>query len=308
MSQTMLLIGGLGGVYGGVALGARALRRPSDRKLAQARLTAVEAAYGPGETTKAAPEESFGDRVLKPLALRLGRIGHRLTPDGLVARMHKSLALAGNPPGWPVERLMQVKGIGLVAGAGVAMLFGAGMGGILAILLFTLGGAAAGFLLPDLLIYNQGTRRQQEIANTLPDVLDMLTVSVEAGLGFDAAVAQVWQNAEGPMAGEFARVLQEMQIGLPRTDALRAMGERTTVMDLRNFASSVIQASELGIPIAAVLREQAREMRLRRSQRAEEKAQKVPIKILFPLLFCLFPALFVIIIGPGALRIIEMFG
>ena len=124
----------------------------------------------------------------------------------------------------------------------------------------------------------------------MPDILDMLTVSVEAGLGFDAALAQITRYGRGPVAGEFARVLQEMQIGRSRVDALRALGQRTNVAELKSFCAIVVQASELGVPIANVLREQSKEMRIRRRQRAEELAQKVPVKILFPLIFCLFPA------------------
>ena len=165
----------------------------------------------------------------------------------------------------------------------------------------------AGFFVPDLLVYNAGLKRQELIQKTLPDALDMLTVSVEAGLGFDAALSQVTKNTDGPLAGEFFRVLQEMQIGKSRAAAFRAMTDRTTVPDLRNFVSSLVQADTLGVPIAGVLREQAKEMRLKRRQRAEEKAQKIPIKILFPMIFFIFPAMFVVIIGPGAITIIRSF-
>lgn len=133
----------------------------------------------------------------------------------------------------------------------------------------------------------------------------MLTVCVEAGLGFDAAVAQVARNTSGPLAAEFARVLQEMQIGKSRTQALHSMTDRTTVPELRAFVSALVQASEPGIAMATVLREQARELRVRRRQRAEEAAQKVPVKILFPLIFCVFPAMFVVIIGPAVISISQ---
>jgi len=164
-------------------------------------------------------------------------------------------------------------------------------------------GAVIGFFLPDLLLYNSGQRRQQQIPVILPDSLDMLTICVEAGLGFDASLAQVARNTKGPVAAEFSRVLQEMQIGKSRTEALRAMADRTTVPELQAFVSALVQSSEMGIPIAHVLREQAKEMRIRRRQRAEELAQKVPVKITFPLIFCLFPALMVVILGPGVIEI-----
>ncbi len=169
-------------------------------------------------------------------------------------------------------------------------------------------GAAAGFFAPDLLVLHLAQERQEDIRRTLPDILDTLVVTVEAGLGFEAALAQVVQNGRGPMVGEFARVLHEMQIGRPRVDALREMAARTNVTELRAFASAVVQATTLGIPMAKVLRQQAAEMRLRRRQRAEELAQKVPVKILFPMILCIFPALFVVVIGPGVIRIVEAFG
>src|SRR5262249_62428307 len=143
------------------------------------------------------------------------------------------------------------------------------------------------------LLYNAGQKRQERIRAALPDALDMLTVCVEAGLGFDAALAQVARNTRGPLAAEFARALQEMQIGAPRSQALRAMVTRTNVAELRAFVSALLQATELGIAVTQVLREQSSEMRLRRRQRAEAKAQKGPVEVLVPLTFCLLPAPFV---------------
>ena len=135
----------------------------------------------------------------------------------------------------------------------------------------------------------------------------MLTISVEAGLAFDAAVSQVARNTEGPLADEFFRVLQEMQIGMGRSEALRALGERTTVDELHGFVTAMVQADAFGIPIANVLRVQAREMRIKRSQRAEEIAQKIPVKILFPLIFCILPVLFIVVLGPAAITIYDAF-
>jgi tight adherence protein C len=158
-------------------------------------------------------------------------------------------------------------------------------------------------LVPDLLLFNAGQKRQAKLQRSLPDALDMLTVCVEAGLGFDGALTQVARNAEGPAAAEFARALQEMQIGKTRTQALRAVADRTTVPELRSFVSSLVQACDLGIPVAQVLREQSREMRVRRRQQAEYRAQQVGVKITFPLILCLFPALIVIVVGPGLIEL-----
>jgi tight adherence protein C len=228
-----------------------------------------------------------------------------LAPTGYRARIQELLDKAGNPTGWSLHRLFGYK---VLAALGVAA-FGAlvGMHSPLRFVVCALFGAIIGFLLPDLLVYNNGIKRQEKIQKSLPDALDMLTVSVEAGLGFDAALSQVARNTEGPIAGEFYRVLQEMQIGKSRTDALRGLGERTTVMDMRTFASAIVQADYLGIPIANVLREQAKEMRLKRHQRAEEQAQKVTVKIMFPVVLCILPSLFVIVIGPGAINIMHAF-
>jgi tight adherence protein C len=232
-------------------------------------------------------------------------IGRRLSPSGAAAKLQRKLDIAGNPERWNTDRLFAVKAMGLFGLAGLGLLLGlhdktlllpaVGLGGL------------AGFFVPDLLLYNTGIKRQQKIQRDLPDAMDMLTICVESGLGFDAAMARVARNSQGPAAAEFSRALQEIQIGKSRAQALRSLADRTTVAELRAFTSALIQAGELGIPVADVLREQSKEMRLRRRQRAEEKAQQVPVKILFPLIGCLFPALFIIVIGPGAISIMHSF-
>jgi tight adherence protein C len=237
----------------------------------------------------------------------LQRLAIRLSPAGVASVMQRRLDVAGNPAGWTTDRMLAVKGLGLIALGGLGALYGVRNPGLL--IVGAGFGAVIGFFLPDLLLHNSGMKRQQRIPRALPDALDMLTICVEAGLGFDAALAQVARNTPGPLAGEFARVLQEMQIGKSRSEAMRAMGDRTTVPELRAFVSAMIQATELGIPVAHVLREQAKEMRVRRRQRAEAQAQKVPVKITFPLILCLFPALLVIVIGPGIIQIAHsLFG
>jgi tight adherence protein C len=235
----------------------------------------------------------------------LAGIGRRLSPSGTAAKLQRRLDIAGNPERWNTDRLFAVKAMGLVGLAGLGLLIGL-HDPIVAIPAIGLGGLA-GFFVPDLLLYNTGIKRQQKIQQDLPDAMDMLTICVESGLGFDAAMARVARNSQGPVAAEFSRALQEIQIGKSRAQALRSLAERTTVAELRAFTSAVVQAGELGIPVADVLREQAKEMRLRRRQRAEEKAQQVPVKILFPLIGCLFPALFIIVIGPGAISIMHSF-
>ena len=160
---------------------------------------------------------------------------------------------------------------------------------------------------PNLYLYQKSHERAERLQRDLPDAIDLLTISVESGLGFDAAVQQVARNTEGPLAEELSRVMREMQIGQGRADALRAMGERTSVGDLRTFVGAMVQADSFGIPVAQVLRVQSAEMRVKRRQRAEEKAQQVPVKITIPLIFCILPTLFIAVMGPAVLSIMDSF-
>jgi tight adherence protein C len=264
----------------------------------------------PRSQVSAEVEPPFLTRVGQPLLRRLTLIGRRLDPTGQVNRLRRRLDLAGNPGGWDVDRVLAFKTVGLVVGLLVGLLVGLAFGWSLGPLLaVALGATVLGWFVPDLVLYQVSYDRTERMRRELPDALDLLTISVESGLSFDGALAQVARNSEGPLAGEFFRVLQEMQIGVGRTEAIRAMGDRTDLSDLRQFASAMVQADAFGIPIANVLRVQAREMRIKRSQRAEEQAQKVPVKILFPLIFCIFPMLMVVILGPSIVTIARtLFG
>ncbi len=298
MSGTVLLAGGLGAV--GIAI-------------AVITVVMLPARSGPHGVTKALVtiEQRYaqqppaaGERASDPFGALPGwlrGVALRLSPSGIVGSLQRRLDLAGNPARWTPDRILAVKGLGLLVLAALGALYGLHDAGLL--ILCAIVGGAIGFFLPDVLLYNARLKWQARLRAAMPDALDMLTVCVEAGLGFDASLAQVARNTQGPLAAEFARVLQEMQIGKSRSQALRAMAARTTVPELRAFVSALVQAAELGIAVAHVLREQAHEMRLRRRQRAEEKAQQVPVKITFPLIGCLFPALLVIVIGPGVIEI-----
>lgn len=297
MAGSGLLFGGLGALVLAVLAVAVAAtpKKQEQQPSVQRALAAIDKRYTRGAQA--------GDGHAIPLQLPswLKALAVRLSPDGSTVTLQRKLDVAGNPQGWTSERIFAVKGLGLVTLGALGALFGVHdpaltvVGGVV--------GAVMGFFLPDVLLYNSGLKRQQKIPIALPDALDLLTICVEAGLGFDAAVAQVARHTEGPLAAEFSRVLQEMQIGKSRSEALRAMSERTTVPELRSFVSALIQSTELGIPVAHVLREQGKEMRLRRRQRAEAQAQKVPVKITFPLILCLFPALLVVVMGPGIIEI-----
>ncbi|MGH2756194.1 MAG: type II secretion system F family protein [Actinomycetota bacterium] len=251
---------------------------------------------------------SFLERILFPLVGATGALARRVTPHGMLERIDHKLVLAGSPPGWTAERVAAFKLLGAVGGAMFALLLG-GVGGSSSLSLVgpvvLLGGI--GFFGPDGLLSGQARRRQDAIQKALPDTLDLLTISVEAGLGFDAALAHVIQHVHGPLSQEIGRMLQEVQLGMSRVDALRRLSERTDIDELRGFILAVIQADIFGVGVAKVLRAQAKELRTKRRQRAERKAMQTPVKILFPLIFCVLPALFVVIIGPGAIRIMDNF-
>lgn len=259
-------------------------------------------------TTPAPPptKSSLGAQEIPPLYERFASVARRLTPADYTRRLQRRLDIAGNPAGWLPERVLAFKGIGLTAGILVGLYMGLQYGPLSAVLV-PIAGAAAGFYLPDIWIRNLGERRQVEMRTDLPDAIDMLTVCVEAGLGFDAALGRVAQTMDGPAAFEFARVIQEMQFGSSRIDALRAAADRTDIPELRTFISSIVQSTELGISIGDVLRAQSGQMRVVRRQRAEEQAQKLPVKILLPLIFCILPALFIVVLGPAILNIMDLF-
>jgi tight adherence protein C len=245
---------------------------------------------------------------LSPAIDRLAILARRCTPASALARLGQRLDQAGNPARLTVGLIMEYKGILLVVGGLCGLLVGSVCLGPIGALLVTGCSALAGFHIPDLFILHLAQTRQLAIRRTLPDILETLVVAVEAGLGFEAALAHVARRGRGPMVGEFARVLHEMRLGKPRVEAVRGIAARTTVTELRGFASAVVQASSLGVPLGAVLHQQATEMRIRRRQRAEEQAQKVPVKVLFPMMLCIFPALLVVILGPGLIRASQIMG
>ena len=303
----MLLVLGLAALLGGLGSTVVLLTTGRGQRQAVARsLAVVDGLRLSGPQPIPLATASFTDRLVVPAVRRLARVGARLSPSGAAEKVQRRLDLAGNPRGYDVQQMMGAKGAALVVCALTGSWFGAGAGPLRALVIGAMSGCA-GFFLPDVLLYNVGTKRQQVVRNTLPDALDLLTISVEAGLGFDGALAQVARNTDGPLAGEFFRLLQEMQIGKSRAEAFRALGARSEVAELKGFTSSIVQADTLGIPVANVLRQQAAEMRVKRMQRAEEKAMKVPVKILFPTVLFILPALFVVVLGPAALSIGRLF-
>ena len=252
--------------------------------------------------------EGFGRRILVPIVAGATRVARRITPIDARDRVVRKLLLAGSPAGWDAERVLAFKIIGLGAGIGVALFLGT-LIDLSAFIRIVMTGLLAfvGFLAPDSMLSRRVQERQQEILRTLSDTLDLLTISVEAGLSLNAAIAQVVQNVPGVLSAEFARMLQEIQLGVPRADAFRNLAERTDVEELNAFSLAMIQADVFGVSIASVLRTQAQQLRIKRRQRAEAKAQQTPVKIVFPLILCILPALFIVIVGPGAIRIWQSF-
>lgn len=240
------------------------------------------------------------------LALEFSGLVRRITPGSYEAWLDKQLAGVGRPKEWPLERLLAVKPLlGLGAGIlGLLNLLASPSPARVAILVVAI---AFGYFAPDLLLRSNAEKRRKAIQQELPNTLDQMLISVQAGLGFEAAMSRAAQNGSGPLADEFIRTLQDMQVGRSRKEAYLSMSERVDVPDLRSFIRSIVQADAYGIAIAKVLKIQAKEMRMKRRQRAEEHAMKIPVKILFPLIFFIFPTLFIILLGPAVMNIVAAF-
>jgi tight adherence protein C len=259
---------------------------------------------GPVDLRAAALQQSATDRAIKPMAGSLNRFIRRLTPVGWIDALEERITLAGRPAAWTIERVLITKIVLGVTALGFGFLMFAGNRTLMWLLLWG-GMTALGYFTPDLLLHSKGQERQKAITKELPDTLDQMTISVEAGLGFESAMARVSRTGTGPLAAELVRTLQEIQVGVPRAKALRNLSDRTESADLRHFVLAIVQAENYGIPIADVLRTQANEQRVKRRQRAEEHAMKIPVKIIFPLILCILPTLFIVILGPAMIQISQ---
>ena len=249
--------------------------------------------------------QTFSDRVIYPLARRLGEVALRFTPQNAIENTQRQIEQAGSPRGLDPTIFWALRFLGL--GMGVLMAFvsfiapeGSFLKGTMALVIAVLV-SILGFFLPSLWLRSLIQRRQRNILKALPDALDLLTICVEAGLGFDMAMDRVQSKWDNELALIFARVLREMQLGKLRRDALRDMANRVGITELSSFVAAVIQSEQLGVSMANVLRVQSDAMRVRRRQLAEEEAQKAPIKMLFPMAFLIFPSLLIILLGPAAL-------
>lgn len=237
---------------------------------------------------------------------QLASLARKAMPKGYAAWLDKQLAGAGRPKAWPLARVVMVKPLLALAGA------------VLGILLYTadpkpmklgiaLGVTALCYFVPDILLRNYAEKRRTAIKMELPNALDQMLISVQAGLGFETAMARAGEAGKGPLADELVRTLQDMQVGRSRKEAYLAMAQRVDVPDLRSFVRAVVQADSYGIAIANVLKSQATVMRVKRRQRAEEHAMKMPVKMLFPLIVSILPALFIVVLGPTVLSIMDVF-
>jgi len=248
----------------------------------------------------------LSERIFIPLLNRLGKVVESYAPQRLVSGFTKKV----NSSGMGVSP-KQFLAWYAISGGGVfalSLLYGwAQFGNIFASIAVAPVGVLVGFMLPELILRQKTTARKEQIVRALPDVLDLLTVSVNAGLGFDSALMKVTEKMKGPLPTEMGQVLHEIKMGVTRRDALNALAERTGVGDLKSFVGTIIQADQLGVSISKVLKIQSENLRQKRKQRAEEMAMKAPIKMLFPLLVFIFPTLFIVLLGPAALQLMKNF-
>ncbi|HEV7624780.1 MAG TPA: type II secretion system F family protein [Amnibacterium sp.] len=245
-------------------------------------------------------EEAAASRIVRDP----GSLGSLLVLPTNRVKLDKLLALAGRPAGWPLSRVLLAKpALAIVAALfGLLVISGTSNGIVLVMVLLVV---VTAYFVPDLLLYSRGLERQAAIALELPDTLDQMLIAVEAGLGFESAMARAGRNGKGPLAQELVRTLQDMRVGMSRRDAYRALAARTDVPDLRAFVRAVVQADTYGISVSTVLRTQAKEMRVKRRQRAEEKAMQIPVKVLFPLMLFILPVLFIAVLGPTILAVVQ---
>lgn len=278
--------------------------------LAQQRMTVtalpddVDVALGnaplPDPTT--VPRPGIVYRALEPLLAAGGSLVRRVSPVRRIQLSRDRIVWAGLEGSFTLEKLLGYKAAAFVAGGLFGLL---GAPGSVPLPVWAGGLAVAASFVPDLILSSRATERQSQIARALPEALDLLALTVEAGLGFEQAIEVVVDNTTGPLAGELTRMLREIELGVPRRDALAALRERTDVPELSSFVVALVQSDQMGIALADVLKTQASQVRLKRRQRAREQAAKTPVKILFPVVLGIFPALFVVTIGPGAIEIVR---
>ncbi len=255
-------------------------------------------------------EQPFTQRVILPMARALGSVALRFTPQSAIQEAQKNLELAGKPSGLDASTYVAIRFV-VAIGLGIgmfALVRGSSNDTLRSnALLLLIGFGVLGYFLPELWLRSKINKRQDEILKAMPDALDLLTICVGAGLGFDAAMHKVVEKWDNELAFEFGRVLREVQLGKTRREALRDMADRVGIPEMTSFVAAIIQSEQLGVSLGKVLQIQADNMRVKRRQRAEEAAQKAPVKMLFPLVFLVMPALFLVLLGPAVMVIAQMF-
>lgn len=295
-------------IVGGVLLGI-GLRRARKPDLLEERLAEFATMERPPSLEEIELAQPFSERVLLPMLRKISEIVGRFTPATMMEGLQHKLDLAGNPYGWGPAEFTGVRIVVTVILGGLGLLvFLAAKSSFFLRLIILIGTIVLGFYLPSLLLTSKIKARQKAITKSLPDALDLLTICVEAGLGFDAAMAKVAEKWNDPLSLAFKRVLQEIQLGKLRREALREMADRMEVPDVSTFVAAIIQADQLGVSIARVLRIQSDQMRLRRRQRAEEQARASQMKILPPVVFLIFPSILIVLLGPAIVTIKNMQG
>jgi len=251
--------------------------------------------------------QGASERLGTPLLERLGQFARRWSPAGWLDGMSRKLASAGSPEGWTVERLLGVK---VVLGVALGLLTMLAVAGDFSLsgLLLIVAAASIGFFTPDVLLTRRVEQRKDAIRGELSSVIDQLSMMVQAGLGIDAAIARAAQSNEGPLAEEFARVGHDVRVGVDRSVALDNLAERADVPELKSFVAALAQADRLGSPVSQTLEIQSQEIRVKRRQFAEEQAMKLPVKLLFPMVFCILPVLMVVLLAPAGIKIFDTLG
>lgn len=277
-----------------------------DELVISSRLQSISNSRAKNEDTEL--DQPLISRVIRPMLDNLSKAMMRITPREMISSLENRINKAGNPGNLAVKDWVNIQAV-LIVGVPILTYIVLRNSGISAgsMLLFLSAEAAMGFVLPGFILGKILTARQKTILNTLPDVIDLITVIVEAGLGFDGALIKVVEKKPGPLASEFERVLQEIKVGRKKRDALRDMAKRLDIQDFTTFIGAIIQADQFGVGIAQVLRIQSEQIRLKRKQRAQERAMKVPVKMLIPMVVFIFPTLFVVLLGPVVIKLIEQF-
>ena len=289
-----------------VALVVLVVRRPKSHDTIQDRLMEYS-----GRTEVVSLEElelsqPFSQRVLLPMMEGAARFVTRFTPQQTLEQTRHKLELAGRPNNWTPSQLWGMRVVATVALGALIFLLMTISGQPFGKRIMLAGGAAlVGFIYPQLWLGSKIRSRQAAIIRALPDALDLLTICVEAGLGFDSAMSKVNDKWDDPLSQEFGRVIRDIQLGKARKDALRDMSNRMDVPDVTSFVAAIVQTEQLGVSISKVLRIQSDQMRMKRRQRAEERAHQAPVKMLFPMVFLIFPSIYIVLLGPAVLQVMD---